>query len=164
MAAFTYLHLKFVSGGGHACGLGEKSKRLLNVLRTSFLNPSGLVNSFVHTVMYGYYFLTSYKPELKNSIWWKKHITQLQLLQFTLFTIHFSVPLFTACTYPKVPLVIGLLQNIFMTVLFSDFYYKAYIKKKPSKQEWGLNIIKSNFLFYLNNINLIWLLIKIYFA
>lgn len=40
----------------------------------------GILNSFVHVVMYGYYFLTSFKPELKNSLWWKKHITQIQLV------------------------------------------------------------------------------------
>lgn len=40
----------------------------------------GILNAFVHVVMYGYYFLTSFKPELKQSIWWKKHITQLQLV------------------------------------------------------------------------------------
>lgn len=80
--------------------------------------------------MYGYYFLTSYNPELKKSLWWKKHITQMQLFQFTLLTVHFTVPLFTSCSYPKVPLVVGLIQNIFMMALFGDFYYKAYVKKK----------------------------------
>lgn len=80
--------------------------------------------------MYGYYFLTSYKPEMKNSIWWKKHITQLQLLQFTLLAVHFFVPLFSTCDYPKVILIIGFIQNAFMMVMFCDFYYKAYIKKK----------------------------------
>lgn len=30
--------------------------------------------------MYTYYFLTAFKPELKQSFWWKKHITQVQLV------------------------------------------------------------------------------------
>jgi len=40
----------------------------------------GILNTFVHIVMYFYYFLTSFKPELKQSMWWKKHITQLQMV------------------------------------------------------------------------------------
>lgn len=56
-----------------------------------FLSGSGqplllaIVNSFVHTIMYGYYFITSFKPELKQSIWWKKHITQVQLVRIQSF-------------------------------------------------------------------------------
>lgn len=41
----------------------------------------GLINVFVHGVMYFYFFLTSFKPELKKSIWWKKHITQFQMVK-----------------------------------------------------------------------------------
>lgn len=40
----------------------------------------GVINAFVHVIMYSYYFLTSYRPELKDSLWWKKHITQIQLV------------------------------------------------------------------------------------
>jgi elongation of very long chain fatty acids protein 7 len=40
----------------------------------------GFVNVFVHAFMYFYYFLTAIKPEVKKSIWWKRHITQLQLV------------------------------------------------------------------------------------
>lgn len=40
----------------------------------------GLVNLFVHSVMYTYYFLTAFKPELKKSIWWKRNITQIQMV------------------------------------------------------------------------------------
>lgn len=40
----------------------------------------GMINLFVHGVMYFYFFLTSFKPELKKSIWWKKHITQFQMV------------------------------------------------------------------------------------
>jgi hypothetical protein len=38
------------------------------------------VNSFVHVVMYCYYFLTSMWPEYRNNLWWKKYITQLQMV------------------------------------------------------------------------------------
>lgn len=48
--------------GGHGCMLG-------------------MVNTFVHAFMYFYFFLTAFKPELKRSIWWKKHITQFQMVR-----------------------------------------------------------------------------------
>jgi hypothetical protein len=40
----------------------------------------GYTNSIVHAVMYAYYFVTSTWPEYKGNIWWKKYITQLQMV------------------------------------------------------------------------------------
>lgn len=114
----------------------------------------GIINSYVHVVMYTYYFLTSFKQELKNSFWWKKHITHIQLVssgftiltnfqfdkisvrfqaQFAILVIHFLNPLvFFECSYPRVLSFVGLTQNVFMLILFSDFYYKAYIRKRKN--------------------------------
>ncbi|XP_063709928.1 very long chain fatty acid elongase AAEL008004-like [Culicoides brevitarsis] len=95
----------------------------------------GIVNSFVHVFMYGYYFLTSFKPELKASIWWKKHITQIQIIQFVILVVHFGLPLFyTDCNHPKALLFTGAVQNLFMLILFSDFYIKAYLKKPKTEE------------------------------
>lgn len=60
MLAMTYFHIKFMSGGGHGVFLG-------------------LVNSYVHLVMYGYYLLTSMKINVASS--WKKFITQIQMVR-----------------------------------------------------------------------------------
>lgn len=97
----------------------------------------GIINSFVHMIMYFYYFLTSFKPELKQSIWWKKHITQLQMIQFSVLIVHFALPLFNEdCLYPKSFNIVLLIQNLFMFALFSDFYYRAYLKAKVKKVDW----------------------------
>jgi GNS1/SUR4 family len=40
----------------------------------------GIINSFVHAVMYFYYFMSAYKPEIKKSIFWKKQITHIQMV------------------------------------------------------------------------------------
>jgi hypothetical protein len=40
----------------------------------------GTINSFVHIVMYLYYFITNTWPQYKNNIWWKKYVTQLQMV------------------------------------------------------------------------------------
>ncbi|GBP79564.1 Elongation of very long chain fatty acids protein 4 [Eumeta japonica] len=103
----------------------------------------GVINSFVHTVMYGYYLLTVVKPEYKNSFWWKKYITQLQIIQFLWLVIHFAVIVVkTDCAYPRWTAAIFLPQNLFMLILFLDFYIKAYIKKP--KTEANLKNMKSN--------------------
>jgi hypothetical protein len=44
------------------------------------------MNCFVHVFMYSYYFVANIRPEYKNNIWWKKYITQLQMVT----TIHIA--------------------------------------------------------------------------
>lgn len=106
--------MKALSGGGHAIILG-------------------VINSFVHVIMYGYYFLTSFKPELKKSLWWKKYITQVQMVQFLILIVYFSIPLFKECNFPKLINFGIALQNVFMLALFGDFYYKTYIRRSQIK-------------------------------
>uniref|UniRef100_A0A336LRW1 Elongation of very long chain fatty acids protein n=1 Tax=Culicoides sonorensis TaxID=179676 RepID=A0A336LRW1_CULSO len=79
----------------------------------------GLLNSFVHVVMYAYYYLTSVNEKYKKNIWWKKHITQLQMIQFGLIAIHWIVLLFkpwlkSDCNFPRWPVFILVPQNLFM--------------------------------------------------
>lgn len=94
----------------------------------------GFLNSFIHVVMYFYYFLTSVSDKYKGNVWWKKHITQLQIIQFGLIFLQWFVLVFQPnCAFPKWPLFVLLPQNLFMFMLFLDFYYHAYIKKpKPA--------------------------------
>lgn len=93
----------------------------------------GALNSFVHVVMYSYYLLTALNPKYKNNLWWKKYITQLQIVQFFLITMHWMVLYFMTCNYPKFVIIVLVPQNLFMFALFTDFYFKAYVKKKPVK-------------------------------
>lgn len=37
------------------------------------------INSFVHVVMYAYYGLAAISPQMQPYLWWKAHITKLQL-------------------------------------------------------------------------------------
>lgn len=59
MLAVSYVHVKLLSGGGHGVFLG-------------------IVNSYVHSIMYGYYLITSMKINI--GIFWKKFITQIQMV------------------------------------------------------------------------------------
>nr|XP_014098550.2 elongation of very long chain fatty acids protein F [Bactrocera oleae] len=92
------------------------------------------VNSAVHAIMYFYYFISALRPELKQSVWWKKHITQAQIAQFLILLLHFIHGLLDMeCKYPKWALGFGSIQAVIMLMLFSDFYYKAYLRPNKKK-------------------------------
>lgn len=111
MAAGTYVVARWFSGG------------LIIML--------GIVNGFVHSVMYSYYVLTLFNQDLKKSIWWKKHITQIQIGQFSFLAIHFLRAILAEnCGYPKHISCFIFLQNAFMLAMFLDFYRKTYLKIK----------------------------------
>lgn len=52
-------------------------------------------------------------------------------MQFAILVVHFINPIFFyECGHPKFVAAVGVTQNFFMFLLFSDFYYKAYVKKR----------------------------------
>ncbi|MBZ3884508.1 Elongation of very long chain fatty acids protein 5 [Sciurus carolinensis] len=50
---------------------------------------SATLNSFIHVLMYSYYGLSSVRS-MRPYLWWKKYITQGQLVQFVLTIIQTS--------------------------------------------------------------------------
>jgi phosphatidylglycerophosphate synthase len=88
-----------------------------------------LFNTFVHIVMYTYYLLIAFKPEIRKSSW-KKHLTQLQMFQFISLTIYFLHCLRLDCGYPRVFLWFSVTQGIAFFTLFANFYRITYLKKK----------------------------------
>ncbi|KAI5643768.1 GNS1/SUR4 family domain-containing protein [Phthorimaea operculella] len=92
----------------------------------------GVINSFVHIIMYTYYMFAAMGPRYQRFLFWKKHITTLQMLQFCIAFIHSSQLLFYDCGYPRWSVVFTLPNSIFFYYLFYDFYYKAY--GRPDKK------------------------------
>ncbi|EEB15718.1 elongation of very long chain fatty acids protein, putative [Pediculus humanus corporis] len=93
------------------------------------------LNSLVHCFMYFYYFLSNYSSKYKNNVWWKKHITQLQIAQFVILIIQATRGLLASnCGYPYFPLFLIYPQLILILKLFGDFYYKTYINPKPTQK------------------------------
>ena len=41
----------------------------------------GLINSFVHIIMYSYYMLAAFGPTVQKYLWWKKYLTLLQMVR-----------------------------------------------------------------------------------
>ncbi|XP_016394983.1 elongation of very long chain fatty acids protein 4-like [Sinocyclocheilus rhinocerous] len=90
----------------------------------------GLINSFVHVVMYMYYGLAALGPQMHKYLWWKHYLTSLQLLQFFIVTIHTAVNLYADCEFPDSMNIIVLGYAFSLIALFSNFYYQNYISKK----------------------------------
>lgn len=120
----TFLHLY------HHVGILMGAWGAVKYLPGGHVTFLGLLNTFVHVIMYTHYLLTSMKI---NTGSWKKYITQLQLVQFFLITLHYlQLAWVKDCGFPMWPAYVMVPQNLFMMILFGDFYYKAYVKKKPA--------------------------------
>lgn len=62
MPLFAWEACRFVPGGHESFG--------------------ALFNTFVHVVMYAYYFLAAFGPTFQPYLWWKRYLTRLQMFQF----------------------------------------------------------------------------------
>ncbi|PIO39072.1 hypothetical protein AB205_0193900 [Aquarana catesbeiana] len=97
---------------------------------TGFFGPT--LNSFIHVLMYSYYGL-SVIPSMHKYLWWKKYLTQAQLIQFVLTISHTLSAVVKPCGFPFGCLIF---QSSYMTtlvILFVNFYLKTY--KKSSKSD-----------------------------
>ena len=87
---------------------------------------AAVLNSFVHIVMYGYYAAAAWQP--LEAYAWKKRVTQLQMIQFSVgIVIGINGYLHLGyCVY-------SILYPAAMFLLFSQYYYNAYINPKQKK-------------------------------
>ncbi|XP_070442328.1 very long chain fatty acid elongase 5 isoform X2 [Equus przewalskii] len=92
------------------------------------------LNSFIHVLMYSYYGLSSI-PSMRPYLWWKKYITQGQLLQFVLTIIQTSCGVIWSCTFPLGWLYFQIGYMISLIALFTNFYIQTYNKKSASRRK-----------------------------
>jgi len=95
----------------------------------------GVLNSFVHVVMYAYYMLAAIGgPAGRWASSKKKLLTWLQLTQFVVVFAHNAQLLVTPwgaeCDFPKSHAVVTLALMVFFIVMFANFYVQAYIRKE----------------------------------
>ncbi|GLV35876.1 uncharacterized protein CBL_09906 [Carabus blaptoides fortunei] len=109
----------------------------------------GIINSFIHIIMYGYYFVASLGPQYQKYLWWKKHLTSMQMviqniiltcsfkntIQFCIIFVHNMQNLFRECNYPKVITFLLGTQAFFFFCLFGNFYYNSYVKTRPATEK-----------------------------
>lgn len=95
-----------------------------------------LCNTFIHIIMYTYYFLAAFGPRFQKYLWWKRHLTKMQMLQFTIVLGHSLLLAYdNPCGFPVVQSVISSAHMILFFILFLQFYAKAYKKKDVAKQQ-----------------------------
>ncbi|KAL1456004.1 hypothetical protein WDU94_000762 [Cyamophila willieti] len=100
----------------------------------------GILNTLVHIIMYSYYFLATLGPTVRKYLWWKNYLTALQMLQFILIGIHALCLIIYRCPMSLMFFTYFILmQTIVMCILFGNFYYQTYIKKKPNKPKEALD-------------------------
>eukprot|EP00656_Telonema_subtile_P000449 TRINITY_DN10205_c0_g1_i4.p1 TRINITY_DN10205_c0_g1~~TRINITY_DN10205_c0_g1_i4.p1 ORF type:complete len:178 (-),score=52.63 TRINITY_DN10205_c0_g1_i4:146-679(-) len=89
-----------------------------------------VLNGFIHSVMYLYYFVSLHT----SNIWWKPFVTRMQLVQFTCMLAQASYIMETGSTEsPPRMTKIYWGYIVTMMVLFMNFYMKNYKKKDVSK-------------------------------
>ena len=100
-----------------------------------------MFNSFIHVIMYGYYFLAALGPHMQKYLWWKKYLTRLQLLQFVcvLFKSLIVVLGIAECGYPWQFSGFTVCIQVLMLILFSEFYIQEYSLKSESKNVNNIN-------------------------
>jgi len=100
-----------------------------------------VLNGFIHTVMYTYYFICMHTKDPKTGkslrIWWKSSLTMLQMIQFLCMMTQAGYLFITKC--PNAPVGVRNLYFLYiftLLVLFAQFFVQSYVKK-PSKKKTG---------------------------
>ncbi|CAG2171714.1 unnamed protein product, partial [Oppiella nova] len=92
-----------------------------------------ILNTTVHVIMYSYYALAAFGPNIQKYLWWKRYITQIQLIQFVILLVYCSLTLPFYRGYRPVYLWLGGSQPPIFLVLFLNFYFRSYNKCRPVK-------------------------------
>jgi len=94
-----------------------------------------MINAFVHTIMYTYYCLAMFES-LQPYLWWKKYITQMQLVQFVLVFLHSTYFLFDkSCECPKLLTLLQCGHAVLFFGMFYSFYMNSYKKEQKLKKK-----------------------------
>eukprot|EP00928_Gymnodinium_smaydae_P009333 TRINITY_DN1347_c0_g1_i1.p1 TRINITY_DN1347_c0_g1~~TRINITY_DN1347_c0_g1_i1.p1 ORF type:complete len:425 (+),score=96.80 TRINITY_DN1347_c0_g1_i1:67-1275(+) len=98
-----------------------------------------LLNSIVHVLMYSHYLVSA----LGLSTPWKPWLTSMQLLQFMLIATQSGLSLSRGADYgaPYFAKVLMVCYMGSMLILFGNFFFQAYILKKPSTR-FGDGVVK----------------------
>ena len=97
----------------------------------------GMFNSFVHVIMYSYYFLAALGPHMQKYLWWKRYLTRLQIFQLSCILIKSMVLILgvSECGYPWQFSVVSALLMVLFLYLFAEFYVQEYTTKKAAINE-----------------------------
>ncbi|CAK4083896.1 unnamed protein product [Aphanomyces euteiches] len=89
-----------------------------------------ILNGFIHTIMYTYYFVSSHT----KTIWWKKYLTTMQLIQFVTMNVQAIMVISKECK--GTPQNIAILYLVYIQSLFwlfMHFFITSYCSS-PRKE------------------------------
>ncbi|TRY91059.1 hypothetical protein DNTS_035779 [Danionella cerebrum] len=107
----------------------------------SFFGPT--LNSFIHILMYSYYGLSTI-PSMHKYLWWKRYLTQAQLVQFVLTITHTVSAWVVPCGFPMGCLKFQTFYMCTLVVLFVNFYVQTYRKRKLEGDRGAKAALKNN--------------------
>ncbi len=103
-----------------------------------------MINSAIHVIMYTYYFLAAFGPQLRPYLWWKKHLTALQLVQFAFNFVQAFVVWHVDCGFPKEMYYWFICYIASFLLLFGNFYRQSYIKKPKAENGYKRTEVNNN--------------------
>lgn len=91
-----------------------------------------VVNSLVHVLMYTYYGLSAIGPSMQKYLWWKRHLTIIQLIQFFV-GVSIGIRLITTnCQFTLWMQYVFSGYAFSFIILFGNFYLNEYIKGRST--------------------------------
>lgn len=90
----------------------------------------GLINSFIHIIMYTYYMLAALGPQMQPYLWWKKYLTLMQIVQFMIILVHHAQVMFNGCNFPKPLSMLLIINSVIFLYLFGSFYVTSYMRRR----------------------------------
>merc|ERR1712232_1242515 len=99
-----------------------------------------LLNGFIHTVMYTYYFICMHtkdpgtNPPKSVPIWWKSSLTMMQMIQFVTMVTQATILIVGQCSTLNFRVTALYGVYIFsLLILFAQFFVQSYMKPKKKK-------------------------------
>ena len=99
----------------------------------SYFGP--LLNCFIHSLMYAYYMLSAFGPHMQKYLWWKRYLTKMQMIQFTVMIMYLSNALRIGCRWWDAYSYVMLFFIVSLLFLFANFYMKSNSTKKEVKKQ-----------------------------
>lgn len=85
--------------------------------------------------MYLYYGLAAIGPHMQKYLWWKRYLTRIQMVQFSIVIVHGLRTLFMKdCHFPISFLILSQFNAILFLALFYSFYRQSYSKKSDQEK------------------------------
>lgn len=104
-----------------------------------------LINSFIHVLMYTYYWFSSLGPKWQKRLYpWKPKLTMAQMIQFCILVGHSLQSLAPSCHVPKSLLLIYLPNVLLIFYMFYEFYKNNYFSKSTNKDRLLGNAFQKN--------------------